>query len=490
LPSLTPFNFRIPFRRYNGSSWTGCVNDVGQGILDVCVGDYWTTADRASIAPFTLPFFDEEWFLMVPRTVTTKVEILSQIERPAAPFSPGLWAAIFATTIYCALLHHYLLSKSDLDHWTQKNNSAVKLRSRKKTILKYLLEAITVGIDMDDEGSDQPHTNLGQAVLKIAFAMIMVITTASYTAQLAAILSNTAAKPGTITNIQDCVEQQCTLCAHKHRMDFLERAYPTLKPKLVPFRGTWGIIDEMEQFGSGMRGSGGSGYYYADKAKNDECIDNNKCIDAPEERKCDAYFVSSKEFEDRFRPILCDFEFKGGPIYWLPISLPVAEKYAAPLSYAIRDLEEQEPFKDIRDEYLTSGDAATQRPTCDPFKSSDVDVALAEKTPDQLTVAHFGGPWALLFFATIFSVSHKLFVESEYHKAVTKTINKRMTGLKFKSSDLFGEDRMSEMVENPAAQNRQDSSDIRFQRKIDTFDSLGEDEVSGDSKNSKSVSFS
>ena len=45
--------------RYNGSSWTGCVQDVAQGLVDVCVGDYWTDAKRALIAPFSLPFFGE-----------------------------------------------------------------------------------------------------------------------------------------------------------------------------------------------------------------------------------------------------------------------------------------------------------------------------------------------------------------------------------------------------------------------------------------------
>ena len=391
---------------------------------------------------------------------------------PFLPFTDGLWACLIIATVYCAWLHHFLVNAHDLDKWTEdKNNDGVKLRSSTKTTLKYLLEAVTVGMDMDDEGTTQPKTNLGQSVLKITFAFMCVVVSASYTANLAAMLTNRAVDVSPISNIQDCVEQACTLCAHKHRIGFLHRVYPTLTKTTVPFRGTWAIMDEIEKgFGFGMRGFGaGSGYYYADLATHEkECGGRDDCKDTPPEiAKCDAYFFSTKDFEDSFKPALCDYEFKGAPIYWLPISFPVAAEFAPGLSYAIRDMEETKPFSELRQQYLNSGDVAMNKPTCDPFEQNDVDVVMDESNPDQLNVRHFAGPWFGLVVATLFAVAHKILVEREWSKhleTAKKRTTKRLTKFaqsiagteSFDNADMFRHSsvsgagrRESEMVDNP-----------------------------------------
>jgi hypothetical protein len=37
------------------SMFTACVHDVQNGLLDLCVGDFWLTPERLELAPFTTP---------------------------------------------------------------------------------------------------------------------------------------------------------------------------------------------------------------------------------------------------------------------------------------------------------------------------------------------------------------------------------------------------------------------------------------------------
>jgi hypothetical protein len=57
-----------------------------QGIVDMCIGPYWTMSDRAAVAPFTLPFYDEEWYMFVPRPEEQPTPIMDQIYKPFQPF--------------------------------------------------------------------------------------------------------------------------------------------------------------------------------------------------------------------------------------------------------------------------------------------------------------------------------------------------------------------------------------------------------------------
>ena len=294
----------------------------------------------------------------------------------------------------------------------------------------------------------------------------------SYTANLAAMFVNTPADMNVISSVEDCIKRDCNFCAHKHRRAFLQTAYPNLK-NIIYFRRTHYLMDEMEEFGTGMRGYGSNtGYYFADTEKSMEY--NNK---PPQEQKvCDTYMLSSLEFKDKFRPTLCEYEFKGPPIYWLPISFPVSNKYSAALSSGIRRIEETNPFTKIRERYFK--DSKRGEPTCDPFAQSDVLIALDQSTPKQLDWHHFAGPWLMLICATIFSLGHKLMVEMKFvnvrktlltagntigtsgaalgRKTGVSNVVKKMAAMG--SFDGNGLD--MEMIDNPAISS-DDSRDIR-----------------------------
>lgn len=57
--------------------FTACVHDVQNGLLDLCVGDFWLTPERLELAPFTTPVTLEHLHLFAVST-----------SRCDTPFSP------------------------------------------------------------------------------------------------------------------------------------------------------------------------------------------------------------------------------------------------------------------------------------------------------------------------------------------------------------------------------------------------------------------
>ena len=66
-------NFTLDWRPVSGgskgahsSSFTACAQDVADGIVDLCVGDYWTTEERLSMTTFTTGTLTDSFSSMPP----------------------------------------------------------------------------------------------------------------------------------------------------------------------------------------------------------------------------------------------------------------------------------------------------------------------------------------------------------------------------------------------------------------------------------------
>ena len=51
----------------DGSSWTACAQDVKQGLIDLCIGNFWTTDIRLRTAGFLQPTYSDNFYLIVKR---------------------------------------------------------------------------------------------------------------------------------------------------------------------------------------------------------------------------------------------------------------------------------------------------------------------------------------------------------------------------------------------------------------------------------------
>ena len=91
------------------STWTACVQDVKQGLIDLCIGNFWTVEERLAMSSFVSPTFIDNFFLFVKRPAASQ-----EIDGFAflKPFSGRLWGLIFSAACIVACL--YGLEQIDL----------------------------------------------------------------------------------------------------------------------------------------------------------------------------------------------------------------------------------------------------------------------------------------------------------------------------------------------------------------------------------------
>ena len=91
----------------DGSSWTACAQDVKQGLIDLCIGNFWTTDIRLRTAGFLQPTYSDNFYLIVKRPPARTV-INTDIQRAfLKPFSSNLWLALFATIVVMAMTYSW-----------------------------------------------------------------------------------------------------------------------------------------------------------------------------------------------------------------------------------------------------------------------------------------------------------------------------------------------------------------------------------------------
>ena len=78
------------------SSFTACVHEVAIGNLDLCIGNFWPTARRRTIANFASPIYRDSFHLIVPYAPPgAYASIWRSLQAPFTPFSAELWLMIF-----------------------------------------------------------------------------------------------------------------------------------------------------------------------------------------------------------------------------------------------------------------------------------------------------------------------------------------------------------------------------------------------------------
>lgn len=82
------------------SSFTACVHMVALNATDLCVGNFWPTADRQRLTSFTVPIYSDDFRLIVAKANATKGWDASDLGRPFTPFSPMTWLCIGLSTLY------------------------------------------------------------------------------------------------------------------------------------------------------------------------------------------------------------------------------------------------------------------------------------------------------------------------------------------------------------------------------------------------------
>ena len=99
-------------KQYPGSSFTACVLDVKVGNVDICVGNFWVTAQRLSIASFVQPFSEDKLYLVAQNDVIPET-FGDLLYKPLKPFQPILWVMVLSYMIFTSFITVFLDAQSE-----------------------------------------------------------------------------------------------------------------------------------------------------------------------------------------------------------------------------------------------------------------------------------------------------------------------------------------------------------------------------------------
>ncbi|KAL1525291.1 hypothetical protein AB1Y20_020153 [Prymnesium parvum] len=322
-------------RHRHANPWTAAVDDVGTGLLDVSPGELWPTPDRLKLAPFTLPYKESEFWLFVPRPddESASVSAFSHLSRCFLPFTEGLWGAIIAATLCVGLLHAYLAMRVEPNSgggsevnggkersWSRRLRSSLRTRSGGcgdgggaseqlwTCTAQAAGELLSGGVGLDVE----QIVSAGGRLLYLGWGFFVLLVISSYTANLAAFLTQEGQQNGYPSTIEELRRKGDAICLNEVMMPLATARYPG-----VHFVGS---ISEETIVNEGCRG-GQCGAVLLDGADIEE---------APE--------TTGK--------LVCDAGLGVPPGQKLGVlhseyAIPVRQEYVAAFSYLIRSLAER-----------------------------------------------------------------------------------------------------------------------------------------------------
>ena len=108
-------NFTLDWRPVSGgskgahsSSFTACAQDVADGIVDLCVGDYWTTEERLSMTTFTTGTLTDSFSVLSRKQLVDPNTISHKLAMAGSPFSIELWMTCLAVCVATGFFYNVL----------------------------------------------------------------------------------------------------------------------------------------------------------------------------------------------------------------------------------------------------------------------------------------------------------------------------------------------------------------------------------------------
>lgn len=321
------------------SSWTACVDDVSKGLVDLCIGNFWTTQSRLAMTTFTTPNDIDTFYMTVPRPKESS-DFLDSFIKPFAPFTLDLWLCIIAMVVVVGVIKTRIstggagANDEDEDDRPPQHNKPQQPKRPGQALLDQLYHAIMAflsgAVDPHEEGPKQDAA--GPRLLNIGFGFFLLIVIASYTANLAALLSAKNLKTGSLNSMDDCIEQKCTLCVHSVMLGQMELAYGSTGVKLMAY-----TTDSPAGFAESAR--------------------------APE---CDATMLDFYSFRVDIKsgdaPFLCDYYYVGSGLSWVPVAQPIRADLVNSVSFWLRSLVTSGEFSKMQ-----AASVPNPPTSCDPF---------------------------------------------------------------------------------------------------------------------------
>jgi len=185
IQALTKANFtKASALAYKGSSsFTRCVWEVLLDNVDLCVGDFWETAERRQLAPMTSSIAIDVFSLVSKSRVRpqTSGEFFAVI---FMPFDNNVWALTVAVSLYAAICMWIVESREKSKMIEPKDYFP-----RPSGLMKTLYAAVMAYTGGGDSGSFWHPSAWPGRIVMMGFTFFICITVASYTASLTSFLA-------------------------------------------------------------------------------------------------------------------------------------------------------------------------------------------------------------------------------------------------------------------------------------------------------------
>lgn len=203
------------------SSFTACVHEVALNGTDICVGNFWPTADRQRLASFTIPIYNDEFKLVVMAgdNTTANGGFAQLFAKAVEPFSGLTWLCLMLTVMYFGGTIWLLEAGTNQDDFPNRGPMAGALLGVYKGFFAL--------IAMDFRFTP---TSLGGRLAMIANSMTALLMVTFYAAQVTSNLvvddSNTV---GTVKSLEEAVKRDYTFCVLQAISTSVLLRYPQLK---------------------------------------------------------------------------------------------------------------------------------------------------------------------------------------------------------------------------------------------------------------------
>ena len=178
------------------------------------------------MASYVISHASDQFYLVVPKQEKGTIDYMALMQRPFMPFTPSAWLG-YAFTICVALLaytwleviprwkessiprFHFHRSLHGLSSWNRLRNCALRVWMQ--------VQIAAYGLAVLSDQAFQPMT-YGGKIVSIAVQLFIVSMVASYTANLAAVLSTPSLK--LIQSLDDAISRKLTICVPTEIPDF------------------------------------------------------------------------------------------------------------------------------------------------------------------------------------------------------------------------------------------------------------------------------
>jgi hypothetical protein len=319
-----------------------------------------------------------EMFYLLTRRPMEDSSFATRLQAPFSPFSTTLWGSLIGTMLFMGFFYLLFEDKQVPLHGELKTKQRSRVQRLLQSTYTSTCEMFNCGVEVENPHDERGHT-ASQMLLKVGWAFFILMTTAAYTASLAAQLTLTKLNTQPINGIDDCLEQDCLVCIHGAQEDTLASSYSNkLRTEVVGFSGAEVVAKMMEP------------------------ATNNSC---------DAFVLDTSTFDTQYEKALCDYNFVGEPVLWLAVSQPINDyNLGKGLSIIQRSLAEDRFYETVRAPFIEDQD-------CNMFEST---VAVDEDSFQQLGIEHFIGPYFMLAIVIVMASVTKVVYKFKLHDSASR----------------------------------------------------------------------